>query len=52
MMSLLELSNLFKSKQRQMRNDILNISTMVNAKEHNEIRIHIMMDIHMRGPVF
>lgn len=52
MMSLLELSNLFKSKQRQMRNDILNISTLVNAKEHNEIRVHIHSDTHMKGPVF
>jgi hypothetical protein len=42
-MSLTELTNLFKSKQRNTRSQILYISTLVNAKDHNEIRVHINM---------
>jgi hypothetical protein len=35
MMNLVELNNLFKSKQRNLRNEIVNISTLVNAQDHN-----------------
>lgn len=39
MLSMVELTNLFKSKQRQTRKDLTALMTLVNAKDHNEIRI-------------
>lgn len=52
MMSLLELNSLFKSKQRHFRNEILNISTLVNAKDHNEIRVHIDLEHEIKRSLF
>lgn len=44
MMNMVELTNLFKSKQRQTRRDLTALVTLVNAKDHNEIRVPIEID--------
>ena len=41
MMTPVELSNLFKSKQRKIRQEIMYITTMVCSENYNEIRINI-----------
>ena len=44
MMTPIELTNLFKSKQKQLRQDIIYISTMVCSSNYNEIRISVNLD--------
>jgi hypothetical protein len=44
MMTPIELTNLFKSKQRQLRQDIIYLSTMVCSSNYNEIRITVNID--------
>ena len=39
-----QLNNLFKSKQRSVRNEITNITTMVCSSNYNEIRVPIDLD--------
>lgn len=41
MMTPIELTNLFKSKQKQIRQEIIYLSTMVSSANYNEIRIGI-----------
>ncbi len=41
MMTPVELSNLFKCKQKSVRQDILYIQTMACAESFNELRVHI-----------
>lgn len=43
MMTPIELTNLFKSKQRQFRQDVMYLSTMVASNNYSEIRININM---------
>lgn len=44
MMTPIELTNLFKSKQRQVRQDIIYLSTMVCSSNYNEIRVTLNLD--------
>jgi LPS O-antigen subunit length determinant protein (WzzB/FepE family) len=41
MMTPVELSNLFKCKQKSVRQEILYIQTMTCAESYNELRVHI-----------
>lgn len=43
MMTPVELSNLFKSKQRKLRQEIMYITTMVCSSNYNEIRINVKL---------
>lgn len=40
-MTPIELSNLFKSKQKHIREEIAYIQTMACAQSYNELRVHI-----------
>lgn len=52
MLTMVELTNLFKSKQRQTRKDLTALTTLVNAKDHNEIRIPIEISASLHSPIF
>lgn len=52
MMTPVELSNLFKSKQRQLRQEIIYISTIVSSSNYNEIRIPIKLGELERTKLF
>ena len=52
MLSMIELTNLFKSKQRQTRKDLSSLITLVNAKDHNEIRVPVEIDPNMHTIMF
>ena len=52
MMNMIELTNLFKSKQRQTRRQLSALITLVNAKDHNEIRVPVKIDPNMHAPLY
>lgn len=52
MLSMVELTNLFKSKQRQTRHDLLALTTLVNANDHSEIRVPLELDPAQHSPIF
>lgn len=52
MMNMIELTNLFKSKQRQTRKELSALITMVNAKDHNEIRVPVEINPNLHTPLY
>lgn len=51
MMNLTELDNLFKSKQRATRMDVVSVATMVSAVDCNETRVHINFNQLTKSPL-
>ena len=51
MLNMVELTNLFKSKQRQMRKELEALVTLVNAEDHNEIRVPVEVNVHLHSPI-